>query len=478
MAAILLLAWFLPVSLERTAVLLVAIPVVWAGALAILTFWLYRRPPVSEVAKRADRVLGLPDDLLALSEFPDSESGRAWRAAAWRQAEKTFASGMPRWPLAFPERYSWNIVVAVVLTFGAFGLAWKQRQQESMRLAEAAEARADRINSAGDILKDWEEFAKETPDPSLKKLFAEAAVLREAVRSTDPMAAMLAMNKIEAKMASLQETIAAQSLSPQAEHIAEALESFEGMGAMSAALRNKNFESAAKEAEKLVQKLAKDPESSTALRRGEAVADILASEAAAAQKRGNGSLSDPLTKLASAASQNCKNGSIPNKQISPCMNSLKDAFSKESACKSCGRMVSIGKSQMETLRCKLRGEPCEAPPSLCKNGSCSKPGSKPGGSKAGTGTDGQPLADQTNLAEAGQSEQVTGVLGEGETEKITLSASSGTPGAASEGCKTKLAEYLELSEKAVADESLPLAHRRAIRNYFERIRPVAELKNP
>ena len=40
----------------------------------------------------------------------------------------------------------------------------------------------------------------------------------------------------------------------------EALESFEGMGAMSAALRNKNFESAAKEAEKLVQKLAKDPE--------------------------------------------------------------------------------------------------------------------------------------------------------------------------------------------------------------------------
>ena len=109
---------------------------------------------------------------------------------------------------------------------------------------------------------------------------------------------------------------------------------------------------------------------------------------------------------------------------------------------------------------------------------CSHSVIRPGGSKAGTGTDGQPLADQTKLAEAGQSEQVTGVLGEGETEKSTLSASSGTSGAASEGSKTKLAEYLELSEKAVADESLPLAHRRAIRNYFERIRPVAESKNP
>ena len=381
---------------------------------------------------------------------------------------------MPRWPIIFPGRYTLDVVAAVVFTLAAGSMAWHQQRLELMRQAEIAARTEHRIEAAADIVKDWEEFAKETPDPELKKLFGEAAVLREAVKSADPMAAMLAMNKIEAKMASLQDTLSAQSLSPQAERIAEALEAFEGMGAMSAALRNKNFEAAAKEADKLGQKLAKDSEAATALRRGAAVAEMLANEAAAAQKRGNGQLSESLSKLSAAASQNCKSGSVPNRQISPSTKSLKDQFSKEAACKNSGRAVAIGKSQLDALRAKLRGEGCEAPPSLCKNAN----GNMPGGNQAGTGTAGDPIGARTKLAEAGQAEQASGVMGEGESEKVTTSANSGTSAAAASGTKTGLAEYLELSEKAVADESLPLAHRRVIRNYFERIRPAAESKIP
>jgi hypothetical protein len=474
MALIVLGLWLLPVSLAWLTGVLYAIPVIWAGSLVVFVGSFFRKPGGKELAKRADKVLGLQDDLLALAEFPAGESADEWRAATWNQAQKSLEEESRSWPLVFPGWYSFHVVFAILLTLGAAWVGGTQMQKALHERAAMAAAREERIEAAEEIVRDWEEFVKTSDDPELKKLFSEAAHLREAVQNNDPMAAMLAMNRIEAKMSSLQDALAADSLAPQAARMAEALEAFEGMGSMSAALRNLNFDAAAKEAEKLGAKLDKDPAGSTALRRGEAVAEMLAKEAATAQKRGNSALSETLSKLSAAASQNCKNGSVPNPQLSQCLSPLKNQFCKESACKSCGRMVSLGKCQLDALRQKLRGEPCEKPPSLCKSGS----GNKPGGLKAGTGTDGQPLGDPTKLAAAAETDRLTGTMGEGESETVTTSANSGTPGATSAGTKTSVAEYIELSERAVADESLPLAHRRAIRTYFERIRPVAESQHP
>jgi hypothetical protein len=71
-------------------------------------------------------------------------------------------------------------------------------------------------------------------------------------------------------------------------------------------------------------------------------------------------------------------------------------------------------------------------------------------------------------------EQLTGVAGDGESEVRTLADTQGSATAASVGREQAFAEYAELSKQAVADENLPLAHRRLIRTYFERIRPVAD----
>lgn len=474
MAALLLALAFVGLSVSGLSAVLVAIALTWTAAAAVLIARFFRKPSEKDLAKRADKVLGLQDDLLALSELPASESAGEWRTATWRQAQRSIESGKRSWPLVFPWKNSAHLILAILLTLGVAWKAWDRRQSE-IRLQEAAgQAQAERVEAAEEVIKDWEDFVKVTDDPGLKKLFSEAAQLRESVRTDDLMAVMLAMNRIEAKMATLRDTIASESLSPQAARMAEAFEAFEGMGAMSAAVRNRNFESASKEAEKLGAKLEKDPGGISALRRGEAVAEMLAAESSTAQKRGNTSLSDALSKLSSAASQNASKGSVPNQQISPGLDSLKNQFSSEARRKNSGRMLSIGRSQLDNLRKKLRGEPCDGPPSLCK--ACQ--GDKPGGNKAGTGTDGQPLGDPTKLAEAGQSDKVAGTMGEGESETVTTSASSGSTAAAAASTKTGLAEYIELSEKAVADESLPLAHRRAIRVYFERIRPVAESNHP
>jgi len=458
--------FLLPHSLGVLTGILWAVPMIWGAASLLLAGRFLWKADAGDVARRADRVLGLPDDLLALTELEEN----GWRTATWKRAQRALSPETRSWPLVFPKWYWGNAAFAIFLTLGTSWLGWNRLQGERREQAALDAAREDRVAAAEEIARDWEEFAKTTDDPELKKLFSEAARLREAVRDGDSMTAMLAMNRIEQKMTSLQDVLAAESLSPQAARMAEALEAFEGLGALGAALRNQNFGAAAAEAAKQGARLDRDPSGTSALRRGEVVAEMLANEAATAQKRGNTSLSQTLSQLSSVASQNSKTGTVPNAPLSQCLAPLKNLLSKEASCKACGRAVAVGKCQMESLRQKFRGEPCERPPSLCKSGNCNKPG----GLKAGTGTDGQPLGDPTKLSAPGEADHVAGTMGEGESETTTTAASSGTAATVGPGAKTPLAGYLELSERAVADESLPLAHRRAIRTYFERIRPVAE----
>lgn len=470
MAGILLVLVFVRVPMVGLSAVFGAIVVTWTAAAVVLAIRFFRRISERDLAKRADRVFGFRDDLLALSEF--SESDAEWSMATWEQAQAALASGRRSWPLTFSKMHGAHLLAAIALTAAVLWITNGQMQRESLIQTAVNQSKSERIQAVEEVVRDWEEFVKSTGDPDLKKLFTEAARLREAVRDSDPMTAMLAMNKLEAKMSSLGDTLAAQSLSPQAARMAEALEAFEGMGATSAALRNQNFEAAAREAEKLAAKLETNPDGSSTLRRREAVAEMLATESSTAQKRGNNQLSESLSQL-SAAAKNCDKGQVPNQQICPNLKALSHQFSKEAACKNSGRTLATGKCQLDSLRKKLRGEPCDGPPSLCKS-----QGNRPGGSKPGNGTDGQPLGDPTKLADAEQAENVTGTMGEGESETTTTSVSSGSAATASAATKTQLVGYIELSEKAVADESLPLAHRRAIKNYFEQIRPVAESQHP
>ncbi|MEX1118102.1 MAG: hypothetical protein WEB60_04835 [Terrimicrobiaceae bacterium] len=461
------------VTLPQSWVLaaLILIPTLWVVSVLVVLAFAFRKPSNREVAKRADRAIGLHDDLLSLSEYPEDRASQEWREAAWKRASEAVAARKLSWKIGFPRRSAVVLGAAVGLSLIGFWVMTGQWNRILAENAERAAMLAERAEAAEEILEDWEEFVEITEDQELKKVFAEAAALREALDQEDPMSAMLAMNQMEAKLSSLQESLAAQSMDAQAAGIAEALEAFEGMGALSAALRNQNYESAAAEAEKLQKELSNPGESK--MRRKEALAEMLANESQTAKARGNSSLSAALSKLSDTAKRNSQKGVASNQELEPCVGGLRVEFAKESTMKARGRMASIGKSQLEALRNRLRGEPSEAPPSLCQSS-----GPNSGGLQAGKGTDGQPLGEQTELAQAGQSEKLTGMLGEGESEVTVSSANSGTAAAAGGPAKADISDYFELSQKAVADEAIPLAHRRTIRTYFERIRPVAETQIP
>lgn len=450
---------------------------IWLSAAASLAVRYMRRPPREILAKRADHVLGLSDDLLSLAELESSGERGPWFTAAERAARRRLeeAHWPSAWTIRVPRPTLFAAAAALLLSAAAAGFAWHLRGLENARLAQEDAAREQRAAAADEVLKDWQDFVELTEDTELKKLFAGADQLREAVNDNDPTAAMLEMNRMEERMNAVQASIENDSLASQAAGMAEALEAFEGMGAMSAALRNQNFPAAAEEAEKLAAKLSRASGEESALRRAAAVSEMLASEAQTAAGRGNKSLSDALSEMAQAAAQ-CKNpGSVPNSQLASPAKSLQDQFAQESARKSRGRAVALSKEQLEMLRRKLRGDKdCDLMPSLCK--SCS--GSNPGGKKAGTAPGGDPRGEETALAEAGLQESASGMIGDGESETRTTSSASGSAGPTGASREAAFADYAELSRQAVEDESLPLAHRRVIRTYFERIRPAAENFQP
>lgn len=453
---------------------LVALAVVWVLAAVVLLGRFLVQPSTAAVAKRADRVLGLDDDLLVLSELPADQSA-AWREASVRDAGQKLSSRplSQAWPLKLSKAALLTSMLLLAATVGVGWLGLGQLAMEQEKLANEQAAQDERVAAAVELIEDWQEFVKLTDDEELKKMFTEAAALKEALQQKDPMAAMLEMNRIEEKIGSLQEAIAKESLDAQAGEMAESLESIEGMSAMSAALRNRDYAQAAAEAEKLEAALAKNPDGKSAVRREEAVSEMLANQAKSAASRGKENLSEALSQLSKSASQASRQGGIPNEEMKNSSRSLRNEFSQQSSRQNRGRAASLANEQLQNLRRRLRGEgeSRELPfPSLCQ--SCL--GSKPGGNKAGTSPGGDPMGEQTDLAAAGTQDNVTGVQGDGETETRTISSNDGSGSAASGSKPTAFSDYIELSRQAVADESLPLAHRQVIRAYFERIRPIGD----
>lgn len=448
----------------------------WLAAGLILMARYLARPPEGALARRADHMIGLPDNLLSLSETKDAA---AWHAAALDQTRRRLDECDVRkaWPLRMRRSTVITLATALLLTAATACVGWMQYQAGQRRLAAEEAARQARLAAAGEVLKDWEEFALLTDDPELKKLFTEAARLREALKADDPREAMREMNRMETGMSAMEQDIERDSLSPQAARMAEALESFEGMSAMSAALRNKNFPAASDEAAKLAEKLRREAEKTSSLNRAAAVSEMLETEAKTASQRGNSSLSNAMNSLSQAAKAGANNSQVPNSSLARPLSQLQGQFAQEAARKLRGRALSLSKVQIESLRRKLRKEDDKdflLLPSLCKS-CCS---GAVAGSRPGSGTAGPPKGEQTNLAEARTQGAVNGTMGEGESEVRTLSAGSGSGTAVPAGRQAAFSDYVELSRQAVEDENLPLAHRRLIQIYFERIRPVAENQKP
>ncbi len=302
------------------------------------------------------------------------------------------------------------------------------------------------------MLDELEQLVEENKDRDLEELAQELKETLEELKQPD-----VDQKEALAKLSEMQQTIAealqqmdVEQIDAQLEQLAEALQAAEATQAASQSLEAGQYEQAAEELEKI--------EVSTMSRKErEAVAANLAKLSKKLGEGKQGQLSDAISEMAQG---------LENESESQC---------KSGTCKAAGvcRSQGVKKKIGECLNCQLnRLAECKG---SCQ-GQCDKPGNKVAKSDSpsenwGLGASNKPFGDEkTKLDSTRREENLTGVAGEGPSERETLS----TPEARQDAARSyqeKYAEYRKQVEEVLDSEPLPLGHRQTVRTYFESIRP-------
>lgn len=451
-------AFFFPkaaIAIGVVAAVLIVAALVWLAA-----SWFQ---PVSDLAaaRAVDSHFGLPDNALSSSELK-TDAGAEWlrlqhEDTATRLKNLDWKS---RWPIIWPK-FSAAAGGAVLLL--AAILATRIILLPS---AEAAipTTRADDAASIEEMLADWEKAAEMTDDPELKELVAELRPLRDELPKMNEREMLLALSKLENKLEALRDAASKDSMEASAGDMASALQNVDGMGALAAALRRKEFEKAAELAEKEGKKL---DEKGAKIPGGADSASTQQQMSKASEKlsqSGQGQASEAMSQAREGAQNNNPS------QMAKGMKALGQCLSK--AGQSQAAKARLGLQLAQLGQCKGGMGQCEgqgAGMSLTV-----KLGQGKKGKGAGSEIDPNREKDATDLGSQRSQENLTGVASEGDSETETLS--SDTPGseAQRDGREAQFAKYEKLSQQAIADENLPPAYREAIRKYFEAIRPATE----
>jgi hypothetical protein len=431
-----------------------------AALIALAVIW-FRPVSDLEAARAVDSHFELPDNALSSAEL-NVDSGAGWVKLQQEDTASRLKNldWKSRWPIIWPKFSAAAggavLLLAVLLAFRITFLPSAQ--------AAIPDTRAEDAASIEEMLKDWEKAAEMTEDPELKELLAELQPLRDQLPKMNEREMLLALSKLENKLEALRDAASKDSMEASAGDMASALENVEGMGALAAALRKKEFQKAAELAEKEGKKL---EEKGAKIPAGASDASTQQQMAKASEK-----LSQSGQGQASAAMNQTREGA-QNKnasQMAQGMKSLGQCLSKAGQCQAAKARLGLQLAQLG--QCKGGMGQCQNPGagmSLVVKLAQGK-----NGKGAGSEIDPNREKDPTDLGSQRSQENLTGAAGEGESETETLS--SDTPGseAQREGRDAQFAKYEKLSQQAIADENLPPAYREAIRKYFEAIRPATE----
>lgn len=305
------------------------------------------------------------------------------------------------------------------------------------------------------LLEELKELAEETEDAELEKLAEEMKQGIEDLKKpeVDEHEALAELSEMQAALNAAMKQLETQKVDAELQQLAEALQDADATQAASQELKESDYEGAAKELEKI--------DASTMSRKQK---DALSSNLAKlSNKLGKGKPSE-LSKSVQQISEG-----LENENSSQCKSGFCDAAG---VCRKQG----VKKRISECLACQLnRLAECKS----CCNGQCNKPGSKVAKTKspsnsAGSGASNNPYGDEkTNLESQRREENLTGLAGDGPSERETLASSEARQDAA-RGYRERYAEYRKQMEEVIDSEPLPLGHRETVRKYFESIRPTSE----
>jgi hypothetical protein len=462
-------------------------------ALTLIATW-WRRPTLTQTAAANDRLGATRDRFLTALDFSQEEETPGLRALAVRECTAFIRGGdfarLVR--LHFPRELPYLLVPAVALAL----LYWEARGTLGARAAEKDAAQAEVEGTA----KTLEEMARQMEKENEKDQTAEIQKLAEQLKRSAEQLRAEATTREEAEKASLRELSELEKLVQEMQkqsgnptpaelrELAKALEKQEQTKDAAAAMEAGDLAKAAEQLEKAMKDLTDAGDEATKEQIDQALKEAM--ERLAQQKQ----LSEALEKLAKqmqkSGGQDGKSGQQISKELADLLKKLQPQAGKSPQA---GKPLS--EQSLKNLLAALQnlkfgegqpnpgGEPKpgdqlggiamqnfgkDAPPG--EGGDPRLPSGSPG-SERDTGTTETPFGKEQNAAgQDGQSQSVSGRLGQGETLQQFL------PGVA-DASKSKR-RYKELyeamapaAEDAVVQENIPLGSRFFIKRYFESIRP-------
>ena len=436
-----------------------------------------REPDWPRIRQRADRCLGLPDAVLSASEFQENATPAGTPSAGWRarQLAQTAASlQQVDWRRAWPVRVSPLSRAAGLVTLLAIAfVGWRFLVlQASERPAPPTPRARDAALALRQVFDDWDQSERDQHDPELRKLLDELRPLREKLARPDAALeereAFKELGRVEDKLAAVQAKLDAQSLQPLSAALAAALEKVDGLGTLAADVRRHDFENAETHAEQAARQMqapdAKTPQGASAAE----AAGKFGQLSRQFGQQGNEGAQQSMSAMQNGLRQQ------DTSQVGKGLGGLKQSLAGQNARDAQKKNLSTQLRQMKAGKDGLGDKE-----SLCRCLSLvpklSLQRNQKPGHGAGRETDLNRAGNLSALAADRSPEKLSGTANEqGESETTNLSTNEPPQEHAGAARAANFQAYEALSRQAVTDENLPLAHRQAIKRYFESIRPNPE----
>jgi hypothetical protein len=355
------------------------------------------------------------------------------------------------------------IIASVALLFVDDSLAVQQARAEEKTVLELSEAVAQDLEEAFEEIMEEpdEEVAKLLQDPELNKLMSEFQA------DTDRRAVMRKLSEMDRHLAQKQAELDTRADENYLMALAENLQESKETVALGNALAKRNYRKAAEELKAMELSETATAEERKALeqlsaRVGETEKSMASSESGA--RRDAQEMSEQIQKMAQEqrqsgqCSKECK--SSTNQSINKNSNSMKQLGARKDA-----------QSALEKLRQKLQDSQSNMGQGN-KPGQGQKPSDGKGGNEAGEGVDRSVRTPEFETSGASNLENLSGQIGEGESEKRIEDAASGSGTASESGDENGQVGYERQVEAFVRREDIPEEMKHGVKTYFKNIQKL------
>lgn len=448
-------------SFSGMAPLILCLALLSFGLLTGIAIGLLRPFERNDSAKHVDRHYRFKDRLLtAMKLLPRNETSAMERLQledAARHAEKIDPRGVV--PYRLPRNFAWSLGLALAAV-GLSLLAPVLHPRQNLHAAEKLPEVVSTIELLQEnLVEKIEELAEQNSEETALKELAEK--LRDLMTKLDDSASetkksLATLSEMEEAVRAAMSQFQVESVDASLQELAEALSAADATRAAGQALKEEQYAKAAGELEKMETGVLTRQER-------KAVSEQLREGASSMKNRGQKTLAAATEKLAGALQEG--NESQGKEGAGELAGECRKQSLRKGICEGLqGKLSLLGLCKSE---CNGGAENCNSK----NNGGNNTDKSDSSSQNWGTGEAGLTPGEETSLDGKREQKNITGILGEGDSEVERIRTSEANEESAGREFREQYREYRKMSEAVLESEPIPLGQRQMIRRYFESIRP-------